>query len=103
MGSPPNLSDIVSVMTVFYYNNSDTYFLRFEEHNNICKAPRYCAPQCRIMLLVSSNLIAVYVASPPLSLPKPLLTSDREERLIPKAVLINKKGNTGTNRPWSLT
>lgn len=51
MGCPPNLSDIVSIETVFYDNNSDIHFLRIEEHC-ICKIPRVSA-QLRSLLVTS--------------------------------------------------
>lgn len=59
-GLPAHLSDVVSIMMVFYDSNSDIYFLRIEEQN-ICKITSVRDPA----MLPVRDLIALHGVPPP--------------------------------------
>lgn len=58
-GLPAHLSDVVSIMMVFYGSNSDIYFLRIEEQN-ICKISSVGDPA----MLPVRGLIALHGVPP---------------------------------------
>lgn len=80
MHCPSNLADIMSIVMVFYDNNSDIHFLRIEEPSR-CKIPRVSPQLCH--LLVTLLLCMAYPTFQACIIP--FLVSDRVE-LKPKGV-----------------